>query len=78
MNVIDLPNSCSLGVCRIRASMLVDGLMDQQDAIGVNEYLRGNVFPLLCVPYPKLDLRILIGDDVEDNLYNDQFGKYQK
>ena len=40
--------------------------------------LKEKGFALLCVAYPKSDLHIVIGDDVEDNLYNDQFGKYQK
>ena len=58
--------------------MVVDGSIDQEDAMGLNEDLRGKGFALLCVAYPKSDLHILIGDEVEDNLYNDQFGKYQK
>jgi len=32
----------------------------------------------LCVAYPKSDLHVVIGDKVEDDLHNDQFGKYQK
>ena len=35
-------------------------------------------FALLCVAYPKSDLHVVIGEQVEDDLYNDQFGKYQK
>ncbi len=58
--------------------MVVDGFIDQEDAMGLNEDLREKGFALLCVAYPKSDLHILIGDEVEDNLYNDQFGKYQK
>ena len=77
-NGIDLPNSCCSGVCTSCASMVVDGSIDQEDAMGLNEDLREKGFALLCVAYPKSDLHILIGDEVEDNLYNDQFGKYQK
>ena len=78
MNGIDLPNSCCSGVCTSCASMVVDGSIEQEDAMGLNEDLRKKGFALLCVAYPKSDLHILIGDEVEDNLYNDQFGKYQK
>ena len=77
-NGIELPSSCCSGVCTSCASMVVDGYIDQEDAMGVNEDLRKKGFALLCVAYPKSDLHILIGDEVEDNLYNDQFGKYQK
>ena len=78
VNGIDLPSSCCAGVCTSCASMVVDGSVEQEDAMGLNDDLRKKGFALLCVAYPKSDLHILIGDEVEDNLYNDQFGKYQK
>ena len=77
-NGIDLPSSCCSGVCTSCASLIKDGLVEQDDAMGLNEDLREKGFALLCVAYPRSDLHIIIGDDVEDNLYNDQFGKYQK
>ena len=46
--------------------------------MGLNDDLKEKGFALLCVAYPKSDLHIIVGDEVEDNLYNDQFGKYQK
>jgi len=58
--------------------IVVDGSIDQEDAMELNEALREKGFALLCVAYTKSDLRILIGDELEDNIYNDQFGKYQK
>ena len=75
---IDLPSSCCSGVCTSCASMIKDGSIEQDDAMGLNEDLREKGFALLCVAYPRSDLHIIIGDDVEDNLYNDEFGKYQK
>jgi ferredoxin len=78
MNGIDLPNSCCSGVCTSCASMILEGSVDQEDAMGLSEDLRGKGFALLCVAYPKSDLDIVIGEQVEDDLYNDQFGKYQK
>ena len=77
-NGIELPSSCCSGVCTSCASIVLDGSIEQEDAMGLNEDLREKGFALLCVAYPKSDLHILIGDEVEDNLYNDQFGKYQK
>jgi ferredoxin len=77
-NGIDLPSSCCSGVCTDCASMILEGSVDQEDAMGLNDDLREKGFALLCVAYPKSDLNIVIGKDVEDDLYNDQFGKYQK
>ena len=78
INGIDLPSSCCSGVCTSCASLIEEGSVEQEDAMGLNDDLKAKGFALLCVAYPKSDLKILIGDDVEDNLYNNQFGKYQK
>ena len=75
---IDLPSSCCSGVCTSCASMVIEGLVEQEDAMGLNDDLKEKGFALLCVAYPKSNLHIIIGDEVEDNLYNNQFGKYQK
>ena len=77
-NGIDLPSSCCSGVCTSCASLIIKGSVDQEDAMGLNDDLKAKGFALLCVSYPKSDLEILIGDEVEDNLYDNQFGKYQK
>ena len=77
-NGIDLPNSCCSGVCTSCASIVLEGSVEQEDAMGLNDDLREKGFALLCVAYPKSDLNIVIGKEVEDDLYNDQFGKYQK
>ena len=78
MNGINLPNSCCSGVCTSCASMILEGSVVQEDAMGLNDDLMEKGFALLCVAYPKSDLHVVIGDQVEDDLYNDQFGKYQK
>ena len=78
MNGIDLPNSCCSGVCTSCAAIILEGSVEQEDAMGLNDELREKGFALLCVAYPKSDLRIVIGEEVEDDLYNNQFGKYQK
>ena len=77
-NGIDIPSSCCSGVCTSCASLIIDGSVEQEDAMGLNDELQEKGFALLCVAYPKSDLHILIGEDVEDNLYKNQFGKYQK
>ena len=78
MNGIDLPSSCCAGVCTSCASIILEGSVKQEDAMGLNDDLKDKGFALLCVAYPKSDLHVVIGDQVEDDLYNNQFGKYQK
>ena len=77
-NGIDLPSSCCSGVCTSCASIVIDGSVEQEDAMGLNDDLEKKGFALLCVAYPRSDLHIIVGDEVEENLYNNQFGKYQK
>ena len=77
-NGIDLPNSCCSGVCTSCASLILEGSFEQEDAMGLNDDLMDKGFALLCVAYPKSDLNLVIGEKVEDDLYNDLFGKYQK
>ena len=78
VNGIDLPSSCCSGVCTSCASLVISGSVEQDDAMGLNDDLKEKGYALLCVSYPRSNLNILIGEEVEDNLYNDQFGKYQK
>ena len=78
MNRIDLPSSSSSGFYKDCASMILQGSVDQEDAIGLNNDLREKRIALLFVAYPKSDLNIVIGKEIEDDLCNDQFGKYQK
>ncbi len=78
VNGIELPSSCCSGVCTSCASMVISGSVEQEDAMGLNDDLKERGFALLCVAYPKSDLHIIIGDEVEDNLYKNQFGQYQK
>ena len=46
--------------------------------MGLNDDLEEKGLALLCLKYPKFDLHIIVGDEVEDNLNKNQFGKYQK
>ena len=78
MNGIDLPSSCCSVVSTDCGSMILEGFLDHEDAMELNDDLRVKGFALLCEAYPKSDLNILIGKEVEDDLCNDQFGKYQK
>ena len=56
----------------------MEGFVEQEDDMRLNDILINKGFALLCVAYLKLDLDVVIGDQIEDDLYDDQFGKYQK
>jgi len=77
-NLIDLPSSCFSGECTKYASIIIDGSVEQEDAMGLNDDLKEKGFAHLCVAYPKSNLHIMVGDEVEENLYNNKFSKYQK
>ena len=74
----DLPNSCCSGVCTSCLSKILGGFVDQEDAMALNDDLKEKDFALLCVTDPKSDLHHVMRDQFEDDLNNDQFGKYQK
>lgn len=73
---IDLPTSCGAGVCTTCAAKILTGTIDQADGMGVSPDLQAAGYALLCVAYPRSDLKIVA--DKEDELYELQFGRYQK
>ena len=77
MNGIDLPNCC-LRVCIDCGTTIVEGSVEQEDAMDFNDDLRDKAFSPLCVVYPNSNSNNVIGKEVGEDLYNDQFSKYQK
>ena len=71
---VTLPSSCCSGVCTTCAARIGSGEVHQPDAMGVKDDLRQDGFALLCVAYPRTDLKVLAGQ--EDALYEAQFGQY--
>jgi len=71
-----LPTSCCSGVCTTCAALIKSGTVQQSDAMGVRADLQEQGYALLCVSYPRSDLTVLARQ--EDNLYEAQFGKFQK
>ncbi len=72
---LELPNSCMAGVCTTCAAKIISGELAQPDAMGVSPELQQQGFALLCVSYPRSDLKIEAGQ--EDRLYELQFGQFQ-
>ena len=73
---VDVPSSCCSGVCTTCAALIQEGSVHQPDAMGVKADLQEQGFALLCVAFPRSDLKLTAGQ--EDALYEAQFGQYQK
>ena len=70
---LDLPSSCTAGVCTTCAAQLMAGTVDQPDAMGISPELRQQGYALLCVAYPRSDLTVETGK--EETVYQLQFGQ---
>jgi ferredoxin len=70
---LDLPYSCSAGVCTTCAALIHEGKVDQTDGMGVSPELQAEGYALLCVAYPRSDLKI--ETEKEDIVYQKQFGQ---
>lgn len=73
---LDLPYSCSAGVCTTCAAQVLEGNVDQTDGMGVSPELQAQGYALLCVAYPRSDLKI--ETEKEDTVYQLQFGQFQQ
>ncbi len=72
---LDLPSSCTAGVCTTCAAQLLEGSVEQGDAMGLGPELREKGYALLCVSYPRSNLKIQT--DKEEEVYQLQFGQPQ-
>lgn len=70
---LDLPYSCSAGVCTTCAAKLSEGTVDQADGMGVSTDLQAEGYALLCVAFPRSDIKL--ETEKEDIVYQKQFGK---
>ena len=72
---IELPYSCSAGVCTTCAAKIISGEVDQTDGMGLSPELQAEGYALLCVSFPRSDLKLEAGK--EDEVYDRQFGRQQ-
>ncbi|KGF72019.1 ferredoxin [Neosynechococcus sphagnicola sy1] len=70
---LELPSSCCAGVCTTCAASLVAGTVDQSDGMGISPEIRDQGYALLCVSYPRSDLKI--ETEKEEIVYQLQFGR---
>ncbi|MGB8698999.1 MAG: 2Fe-2S iron-sulfur cluster-binding protein [Thermosynechococcaceae cyanobacterium] len=71
---VNLPFSCRNGACTACAVRVLSGDLDQPEAMGLSPHLQRQGYALLCVSYPRSDLRVETQD--EDEVYELQFGRY--
>ncbi|MGV2826917.1 2Fe-2S iron-sulfur cluster-binding protein [Myxosarcina sp. GI1(2024)] len=70
---IDLPFSCSAGVCTTCAAQIISGEVDQSEGMGVSPELQAEGYALLCVAYPRSDIKLV--SQKEEEVYQRQFGQ---
>ncbi|MBE9061636.1 2Fe-2S iron-sulfur cluster-binding protein [cf. Phormidesmis sp. LEGE 11477] len=70
---LELPFSCSAGVCTTCAALVTEGTVDQSDGMGVSPELQADGYALLCVALPTSDLKL--ETEKEDEVYARQFGR---
>lgn len=70
---LDLPFSCSAGVCTTCAALITSGSVNQEEGMGVSPDLQAKGYALLCVAYPTSDLKL--ETEKEDIVYEKQFGQ---
>ncbi|MBU6228226.1 MAG: 2Fe-2S iron-sulfur cluster binding domain-containing protein [Cyanobacteria bacterium REEB459] len=68
---LELPYSCGAGVCTTCAALVLEGQVDQTDGMGVSPELQSEGYTLLCVAYPRSNLKI--ETEKEDLVYQRQF-----
>lgn len=73
---LDLPSSCNAGVCTTCAAQILEGTVEQSEGMGISPELQQQGYALLCVSYPRSDLKI--ETEKEDEVYHLQFGQFQK
>jgi ferredoxin len=70
---LNLPSSCNAGVCTTCAAKILEGEVDQSEGMGVSPELQKEGYVLLCIAYPRSDLKIETGK--EEEVYQRQFGQ---
>lgn len=70
---LDMPFSCGAGVCTTCAALVLEGEVDQAGGMGVSPELQTQGYALLCVAYPRSNLKL--ETEKEDIVYEKQFGQ---
>lgn len=72
---VSLPYGCKYGGCITCAAKLLQGEVDQQAAVALNNKQLRDGYVLLCVARPKGDCTLNVGVDSHDTLYRNPFAE---
>ena len=67
----ELPFSCEAGVCTTCAGKILEGKVEQGEGMGLSPELQAEGYALLCVSYPRSNLKVETGK--EEEVYSRQF-----
>ncbi|MBL4786812.1 MAG: 2Fe-2S iron-sulfur cluster binding domain-containing protein [Cohaesibacteraceae bacterium] len=70
---VSLPYGCKYGGCITCAAKLLDGQIDQQAAVALNNKQLRDGYVLLCVARPLSDCTLNVGVESHDTLYRNPF-----
>ncbi|MBD1846486.1 2Fe-2S iron-sulfur cluster binding domain-containing protein [Cyanobacteria bacterium FACHB-63] len=70
---LELPVSCTAGVCTTCAALITEGTVDQSEGMGVSPDLQAQGYTLLCVAYPRSNIKL--ETEKEETVYQKQFGQ---
>jgi ferredoxin len=70
---VSLPYGCRYGGCISCAAKLLEGRVDQRDAVALNNRQLADGYILLCVARPKSDCTLEVGVESHDKLYRNPF-----
>ena len=70
---IDLPYGCKYGGCITCAAKLLEGEVNQQAQVALNNRQINDGYIILCVARPLSDCTLEIGVDSHDKLYRNPF-----
>ncbi len=68
-----LPVGCRYGVCITCAARLIEGKVDQSQAVALKPTQESMGYVLLCIAYPRSDCKFEVGVECQDELYINPF-----
>lgn len=68
---LEIDHSCRTGSCTSCAARVLEGEVEQKQAMGLDPQQKQDGYALLCVAHPRSDLRIKAG--VQDELFEIDF-----
>jgi ferredoxin len=68
-----LPVGCRYGACITCAARLIEGKVDQSQAVALKPIQEEMGYVLLCIAYPRSDCKFEVGVECQNQLYINPF-----